>query len=164
MSAPRVTLVLLQLADLEALLADPTVLDGVPVEDGALPPPELVARFRDALRAGDLPFWRSIWAYVVGSPDRIAGSACFKGPPSDGRVEIGYGVADAWRGKGIATSGARQLVEIAFLQDGVREVLAETRPDNPASQRVLEKTGLFQRGEERDSEEDGRVIQWLARR
>lgn len=158
------TLVLLTLSDLESLLMDPTQLDGVAVEPGAAPPPAALTRMRDGIVAGSEPFWRSMWAYVAGKPDRIVGGGCFKGAPVEGRVEIGYGVADAFRGQGIATSGVEQLLEIAFSRGDVTEVLAETRLDNVASMRVLEKTGRFEKIGERDDAEDGRLVQWLARR
>jgi RimJ/RimL family protein N-acetyltransferase len=160
----RPTLVLLTQAELESLLIDPTQLDGVLVESGAAPPPAALTRMRDRIVAGTDPFWCSMWAYCAGKPDRIVGGGCFKGAPVEGRVEIGYGVADAFRGQGVATSGAEQLLDIAFSRDEVTEVLAETRADNVPSMRVLEKTGRFRRIGERDDAEDGRLVQWLARR
>lgn len=158
------TLVLLTQAELESLLVDPTQLDGFVVEPGAAPPAEALTRMRDRIVSGTELFWCSMWAYCVSNPDRVVGGGCFKGAPVEGRVEIGYGVAEAYRGHGVATSGAQQLLTIAFSRREVREVLAETRLDNPASMRVLEKTKRFQRIGEREDAEDGRLAQWLARR
>lgn len=158
------TLVLLTQAELESLLVDPKQLDGFVVESGAAPPPDALRRMRDRIVAGTDPFWCSMWAYCAGNPDRIVGGGCFKGAPVEGRVEIGYGVAEAYRRQGVATSGAQQLLTIAFSRREVREVLAETRFDNVPSMRVLEKTGRFKQIGERDDAEDGRLVQWLARR
>ena len=145
-----ITVVALSPAQLTSLLADPSQLDGMPVLAGAAPPEFL-------LRAASADL--ALFAFVSASPAQVVGSAMLKRRPEAGRVEIGYGVADAARGKGVATAGVGQMVARAFADAGVREVYAETAVDNPASRRVLEKAGFSHIGQ-RDSEEDGRVDQW----
>lgn len=149
-----ITVIALTSAQLAALLADPAQLDGMPVLAGAAPPEFL-------LRAA--PADLALFAFVSASPPQVIGSAMLKRRPEAGRVEIGYGVADAARGKGVATAAVRQLMAHAFADAGVREVYAETAVDNTASRRVLEKAGFSHIGQ-RDSDEDGRVDRWsLAR-
>lgn len=63
-------------------------------------------------------------------------------PPSDGALEIGYGVVPSRRGRGYATEATRALVEFAFTAPGVRTVRAGVELSNPGSARVLEKAGL----------------------
>ncbi|MEU4765760.1 GNAT family N-acetyltransferase [Actinosynnema sp. NPDC023794] len=72
----------------------------------------------------------------------VVGSIGLFWPPSDGVVEIGYGVVVSRRGRGYATEAARALTGFAFTAPGVRVVRAEVELSNPASVRVLEKAGF----------------------
>jgi len=90
----------------------------------------------------------------------LVGETGFHGPPDgSGTVEVGYGVLPGWREMGIATEATRVLISHAFERDGprglrlpgvrrggVRRVVARCMPDNPASQRVLERLGMSQVG------------------
>jgi ribosomal-protein-alanine N-acetyltransferase len=58
----------------------------------------------------------------------------------DLEVELGYAVAPAARGRGVATESLRQLTRWAFDQ-GMRRVTALISPDNLASTRVVVKVG-----------------------
>ena len=86
--------------------------------------------------------------------DRLAvGSiGCF-GPPVDGETEIGYGLVEAARGRGIATEAVTALIA-ATERAGVR-LRASVAPDNTASLRVLAKCGFT---ELRGSNEDGELV------
>ena len=57
-------------------------------------------------------------------------------------VEVGYRVAAAWWGRGIATEVASALVAVARDQLGLAEIVAFTLPSNLASRRVMEKVGF----------------------
>jgi RimJ/RimL family protein N-acetyltransferase len=73
----------------------------------------------------------------------LIGGAGFFGPPGpDGEVEIGYGLAGEWRGRGLATEAAVLLVDLAFADPAVRVAVAHTAPGNAASQRVLARVGF----------------------
>ena len=116
---------------------------------------ERVLRYRQAqLRAdpAELP-----WIYraaVLRATGEVVARGGFHGPPdAAGAVEIGYRVAPAWRGQGIATELAAGLIEWAREQ-GVARCVASTAPDNAASQRVLARLGFVRTGEWLD-EEDG---------
>lgn len=63
--------------------------------------------------------------------------------PGDIRVAaLGYRLcASAW-GQGYATEGVRALIQWAFTDLGVRQIVATTMAVNTASRRVLEKAGL----------------------
>ncbi|MEV0404725.1 GNAT family N-acetyltransferase [Actinoallomurus sp. NPDC050550] len=74
----------------------------------------------------------------------VVGSIGLFWPPSDGILEIGYGVVDSRHGRGYATEATRAMVERALTAPGVHTVSAGVEPTNPASVRVLEKCG-FQR-------------------
>lgn len=57
-------------------------------------------------------------------------------------VEIGWRLrAEHW-GQGLATEGARAVVDHAFTQLGLRELVALTVPANRPSRRVMEKLGF----------------------
>ena len=63
-------------------------------------------------------------------------------PGDPGAAELGFRLCrEAW-GRGLATEGARALVETAFARWGVRRVVASALLANAASIRVLEKAGL----------------------
>lgn len=63
--------------------------------------------------------------------------------PSQAReIELGYVVAPAARGKGIASEAAKALVETVFGLTNADRILANARAINPASRRVLEKCGF----------------------
>jgi [ribosomal protein S5]-alanine N-acetyltransferase len=57
-------------------------------------------------------------------------------------VEVGYRVAAAWWGRGIATEMASALVGVARDRLGLEEIVALTLPTNLASRRVMEKVGF----------------------
>ncbi|NMO93626.1 GNAT family N-acetyltransferase [Actinomycetospora sp. TBRC 11914] len=82
----------------------------------------------------------------------------FTGPPRDGEVEIGYQVAPAHRGRGLATAAVRVWVERARAA-GVRRVVARTDPGAVASARVLERAG-FTRDPARDEAAPDAPARW----
>ena len=89
--------------------------------------------------------WYAIW--MIGLKDGThVGDLSFKGLNPDGSVEIGYGIMDAYQGRGYATEAVAAAVSWALAQPGVTRVEAETDPDNRASQRVLEKCGFVPTG------------------
>jgi RimJ/RimL family protein N-acetyltransferase len=62
-------------------------------------------------------------------------------------VEIGWRLAQSAQGKGFATEGALAIVNFAFNQLGLNEVVAITALPNRASRRVMEKLGMTHRPE-----------------
>jgi RimJ/RimL family protein N-acetyltransferase len=87
--------------------------------------------------------WFTSWETVLKKENRIIGGLCFEGCPDEkGRVEIGYGMQDKYRGKGYMTEAVKELINWAFTQEKVLSVIAETEKDNLPSHRVLEKIGM----------------------
>jgi RimJ/RimL family protein N-acetyltransferase len=101
------------------------------------------------------------WTYFpIHLQDQILIGTCgYKGPPSDGSVEIGYEIIEAYRGKGLATEMAKGLIENAFKDQSVRQILAHTLAEENASCSVLKKCGFIKTGEIED-EEDGLIWRW----
>ena len=87
------------------------------------------------------------------------GSCGFKGPPTNGRVEIAYGIDEAHRRRGYATQAARALTSFAFGYSDVEIVQAHTLPEESASTRLLRRLGFVYVGEVIDPE-DGLVWRW----
>ncbi|MFI6604834.1 GNAT family N-acetyltransferase [Nonomuraea sp. NPDC050536] len=71
----------------------------------------------------------------------VVGSIGLFWPPSDGALEIGYGIVPSRRGRGYAPEATRALTEFAFTAPGVLTVYANVELSNPSSIRVLEKAG-----------------------
>jgi ribosomal-protein-alanine N-acetyltransferase len=61
-------------------------------------------------------------------------------PPHE--IELYYGFNSGFWGKGYATEAARSLLEYAFDHFRLSRVVGITKPENTASQRVLEKIGM----------------------
>jgi RimJ/RimL family protein N-acetyltransferase len=72
----------------------------------------------------------------------VVGSIGLFWPPSDGVVEIGYGIVASRRGRGYAPEATRALAGFAVTLPDVHTVSAQVELSNPASIRVLEKAGF----------------------
>ena len=59
-----------------------------------------------------------------------------------GTADVGYRVAERVAGRGVATSGLRELCGLAEHEYGLRRLRAATSDENVASQRVLSKAGF----------------------
>ncbi len=62
-------------------------------------------------------------------------------------VEIGWRLTQASQGQGLATEGALAVIDFAFHQLGLVEVVAITAIPNQALRRVMEKLGMTHRPE-----------------
>lgn len=62
------------------------------------------------------------------------------------RAEMGYWIGRPYWGNGYCTEAARRVVEFAFLDLGLRRVVAHHLTRNPASGRVMQKIGMKQEG------------------
>jgi [ribosomal protein S5]-alanine N-acetyltransferase len=107
--------------------------------------------------------WVHGFAAVYRKSGVTIGTASFKGPPTDGMVEIAYGVDAEQRGNGYATEIARALVAYAFAFPAVNIVRAHTLAEANASGRVLAKSGFERVGDFVDPE-DGLVWRFEKRR
>ncbi|MFJ8287318.1 GNAT family N-acetyltransferase [Streptomyces griseoluteus] len=89
---------------------------------------------------------------LIRAEDGLAvGGIGFHGAPdSEGRVEIGYDLVPEARGRGYATEAVRALVDWALARDDVHQIVATVHPDNPASERVLARTGFHRANTEQE--------------
>ena len=102
----------------------------------------------EALEAGVDPAWLT---HLLVHGGTVVGMGGFTGPPCDGEVEIGYRVAPALRGRGIATAAVRAWVARARTAGLCRVVARTDDPRHGASATVLARTG-FVRDPGRDDE------------
>jgi RimJ/RimL family protein N-acetyltransferase len=161
----NIQLVTMTLDEVERMVrepAAPTFRDFEVVSEAA-PPEVVLAGALRRHRAGEEWSWCAPRLFLLPSERRIIGSGGFKNSPHNGAVEIGCGVASAYRGQNFATEGVHLLVGEAFSNPVVTAVTAETAVWNIASQRVLEKA-LFMRSGERVDPEDGPVVTWRRER
>ena len=103
--------------------------------------------------------WIHGFAIVDRTGEALIGTCGFKAPPTDGVVEIAYGIDAGHQGKGFATEAAEALTTYAFASGRVRLVRAHTQPESNASTRVLIKCGYRFAGEVVDPQ-DGPVWRW----
>lgn len=87
--------------------------------------------------------WYTLWSIKLKDGAEV-GSIAFMGEPKDGAVEIGYGINEAFCGKGYATQALWALCRFAFAGRRVFFITAQTEKENAASVRVLEKAGFVQ--------------------
>jgi ribosomal-protein-alanine N-acetyltransferase len=160
----RLTLLPADAARLQILLSGGAAFElitGLGVEDDFCPFADALKFAHDRVtRACDHE--RGWWAprlFVLSTAKRVIGLAGFKGPPLDGAVEIGYSVASAFQGQGLATEGVLSMTEHAFTFPDVTVVFAHTLPAPSSSTRVLEKCGFTKTGEAMDPG-DGLVWRW----
>ncbi len=68
-------------------------------------------------------------------------------PEEPAGVEVGWIVDPAFRGRGLATEGARASLRFGFERAGLEHIISIAEPENQASLRVMEKAGLAFEGE-----------------
>ena len=100
---------------------------------------------------------------VLKKTKTLLGSCGFKGGPKEGMVEIGYEVAEEYRGFGLATEIARALIKKAFESEEVKYVQAHTLAEINESGSVLKKCGMIKVQELTDPV-DGKVWRWEIRK
>jgi ribosomal-protein-alanine N-acetyltransferase len=132
-----------------ALFADPRV--AVPTHmapfAGLAQADELIAGFGQRFAAqGGIR-----WGLTLQGDDTIIGTAGFPGiDAAMYRARIGYNLAYAHWGRGLATEAVRALVGLGFAQLQLHRIEATTNLDNTGSMCVLAKVGFREEGILRD--------------
>ena len=135
-------------SDFDALLeldSDPRVMKYI---NGGKPsqPDEIRAALRRVANHYRCCYGLGVWHATRRDTQRFVGWFCLKYPPRSCDIEVGYRLRhDAW-GQGFATEGATELLRYGFDDLGVDRIIGVTHPRNRASQRVLMKAGLADRG------------------
>ena len=91
---------------------------------------ELADAYNDMLRGSrehpQARLWYTAWGAYRKNTGELVGDLCFKGPSA--QPEIGYGMIEAFWGRGYATESAGAMCRWALAQPGVTAVEAETAP------------------------------------
>ena len=127
--------------------------------------PEVSAEFLARLNSAAEPDpWKDGFGVLHEAENIIIGFCSFTGPPTaDGMVEIAYGIAPRYQGRGYATEAAQAILDYAFASGRVRTIQAHTLPELNPSTRVLQKCG-FTLKEQIIHPVDGPVWLWELRR
>lgn len=112
---------------------------GIAVIEGWAGFPEALPHALDAARRHNADPWGS--HLFFDGDGALVGFGGFKGPPNGGEVEIGYAIAPARRGRGLATAAARTLIDWA-RDGGASRVVAHTLAAPSASTAVLVHCGF----------------------
>jgi len=80
------------------------------------------------------------------------------GQMPDADIEVGYFLRPSAWGRGYATEICKRLLQFAFQELPLDEVVASVDDGNAASQKVLEKSGLINRGRTRSYGKDSPIF------
>lgn len=98
------------------------------------------------------------WAVTFKDADKVLGSFAFHyWSQRHRRAEVGYDLARAYWGQGIASETLRAIISFGFKQMNLNRIYASTIADNHESVRLLEQVGFQREGTKRKSswEDDG---------
>ncbi|MTI43778.1 RimJ/RimL family protein N-acetyltransferase [Roseibium hamelinense] len=84
----------------------------------------------------------STFAIRLKATGRLIGTARYAQLEPNGPVHVGYWIGEPFWGNGYATEAVHTLVDHAFAYQDVSELTAACRVTNPASRRVLVKSGF----------------------
>jgi RimJ/RimL family protein N-acetyltransferase len=142
---PRLLLRAWREADLEpfaALNADPGVMEHFPAVLSRAESDALVERIRGGF---DERGW-GMWAAEETSTGEFIGFIGLNVPgfeaPFTPAVEIGWRLAAAFWGQGLATEGARAALAFGFDELGLDEIVSFTTTTNERSERVMRRVGM----------------------
>jgi RimJ/RimL family protein N-acetyltransferase len=87
-----------------------------------------------------------LWAVELRASSEFVGFVGLAIPRFDAAftpcVEIGWRIAPEYWSRGLATEGARAVVQDAFEELGLEQIVSFTTPRNVRSRRVMEKLGM----------------------
>jgi RimJ/RimL family protein N-acetyltransferase len=133
------------LEELEALVTDPDVLRFTRVPDP--PPPDFVAVWYGGYAEARKQGTREAFAIVERESGRFLGIAVApKIDRASRTAELGYVVAPAARGRGVAAEALRLLTEWAFSELGMERLELLISVENERSKRVASRCGYVREG------------------
>ncbi|MCM8729510.1 GNAT family N-acetyltransferase [Hephaestia sp. GCM10023244] len=143
LATARLRLRALRVDDAEAMfpsLSDPDLMTW-----WSRPPFDTVAEVRDYFGPRpDMEGWRC-WAITLAGDDQAIGWVATGEKRQGGVSEIGYLLARAHWGSGIAREAVSAVITQIFAE-GKRRIFADTDPENTASNALLERLGFRREG------------------
>lgn len=87
------------------------------------------------------------WAVVERESGKVIGTiGVMNWSPAFRSVEVGYSFGRAWWGRGYATEALLRLMKLLFEQGGINRIEGMCDVRNPASARVMQKSGMKREG------------------
>ena len=134
----------LQLGDLNSLIAiwsDPAVTRFLPSRGNPIPQESV----RQSLQSF-IEHWQQqnygIWAIVDRDLSQMVGYCGLRYLEELDEVELLYGLARDYWGRGIITQAAKASVSFGFETANLNRIIALVLPENQASKRVIQKVGF----------------------
>jgi RimJ/RimL family protein N-acetyltransferase len=87
-----------------------------------------------------------VWAVVERDSNEVIGHGILQRLDTSDLIEVGYALGERWWGAGIATEASKALIDHGFTHTPLELIVGVARPENAASRRVLEKSGLTYAG------------------
>ena len=95
--------------------------------------------------------YHSFWFIIRKTDKKVLGSIDFKNVPNELKeVEIGYGLGQEYEHNGYMTETIKGFCKMAFMNEKIETIIAETEKGNIGSEKVLEKNG-FKKYKEEDT-------------
>jgi len=125
--------------------------------DEAVAPPDVIAMLAELTASIEPRFAPAAWRIVeAGHTVGLLSLTC---APRAGVLTLGYGVAPAHQGRGLAGAALAAFVQWAWTDPRVHMLKAETAVANLPSQAVLRRNGFCVAGQRMDAE-DGALLCW----
>jgi RimJ/RimL family protein N-acetyltransferase len=103
-------------------------------------------RQADAAGDGGNDQW-GMFQIILRETGEVIGDIGFHGPPDEaGTVEIGYGIVEQYRGRGLVGESAVAICGLAWSRPEVTRIIAQTDEGNAASAGVLRHAGFREDG------------------
>ncbi|HUO28680.1 MAG TPA: GNAT family N-acetyltransferase [Bryobacteraceae bacterium] len=83
-----------------------------------------------------------LWKLTPKQGGDVIGFCGLQPLPETDDIEIGWWLARAWWGRGLATEAARAAVDDGFTRAALTRMVAIAQPANTASIRIMEKLGM----------------------
>ena len=91
------------------------------------------------------------WALELREERRLVGTIGLSVRVEHRAAEVGYALARAYWGRGLATEALGALLDVAFGTVGLHRVIARCRPENVGSWKVMRKLGMSFEGIAREA-------------
>jgi len=105
-------------------------------------PMEKVERYINQQNSHWQTFYYGHWAVTLRESGQFMGWNGLEFLTDTNETEVGYLFSKDFWGKGYATEATNAAVNFGIVQIGLKEIIGLTDPENIASQRVLEKSGM----------------------
>lgn len=86
------------------------------------------------------------WGVMLKENGKLIGACGIWGKPQHARAEVGYVIGRAYWGQGLVPEAVREILRFGFEELKLNRIEAMCHPNNLASARVMEKSGMSYEG------------------